>query len=263
MRLRCGGIPTLMVLLIVILTAGCASTPAQAPGELANRDPLENYNRRMYAFNDALDRAFIKPLARGYQLITPSIVDRGVSNFFANIDDITVAVNDLLQAKFAQAATDTGRFLINTTLGIGGLFDVASSLGLEKHDEDFGQTLGYWGVPSGPYLILPLLGPSTLRDAPTLVAARYTTPWPYLDLATIEQRGIDLLAAVDLRADLMGAEKVVNQMALDRYATIRDSFLDRRLNKVYDGNPPLSEQSFDPIKELEMLEELESLDASQ
>ncbi len=249
----------------LLLLAGCAANPkppqdrtTALPG--SERDPWEGYNRRMYAFNDTLDQAFIKPLARGYHLLTPDLVEQGIGNFFANLGDVKVVVNDLLQAKFAQAAADTGRVLVNTTVGIGGLIDVASMIGLEKHDEDFGQTLGIWGVPSGPYIILPALGPSTLRDAPAAAVDRYTLPWPYLNLTTAEQRGIDLTQGLDLRVGLMAIEKTIDEMAFDRYATIRDSYLDRRRNQVYDGRPPTAAGGFDPIKELEMLEELEMLD---
>ncbi len=248
---------------LCVLLLGCASTAKKPSQATPERDPWQGYNRRMFAFNDALDRAFIKPLARGYQLVTPTVVDQGISNFFSNLNEVTVVVNDVFQLKFGQAAADTGRFLINSTVGIAGFFDVASMLGLEKHNEDFGQTLGYWGVPAGPYLVVPVLGPSTLRDAPTFLVDRYTTLWPYVNLDTAEQRGIDLISGIDLRADLFAAEKALSEIGFDRYATLRDAFLDRRLSKVYDGNPPQSQQAFDPFQELEMLEELEELDGTE
>ena len=148
---------------------------AAVQAEENNPDPWEGFNRSVFEFNEVLDRNVAKPLAQGYQYITPKPVDDSVTNFFSNLEDVLVIVNDVLQLKFGQALSDTGRVLINTTVGFFGLFDVASKIGLEKHNEDFGQTLGYWGVGSGPYLVLPVLGPSTLRDAFGTGAGSYSS----------------------------------------------------------------------------------------
>lgn len=160
---------TCLKLLLLTLTfsifTGCASNKNLDDPD----DPFESYNRAMFSFNDNVDQYVLKPVAKGYQYIAPTPVQKGVSNFFSNLDDVLVLVNDLFQFKFGQAASDTGRILINSTLGLLGLIDWASDLGLDKNNEDFGQTLGYWGVPSGPYFVLPFLGPSTIRDTSGLV----------------------------------------------------------------------------------------------
>ena len=217
--------------LLVSLLSGCASTNAPPA------DPLEGLNRGTYAVNDALDRAILKPIAQGYQTVTPQFVRSGVSNAFTNLGDVSVAVNSLLQGKVANAASDAGRFLINSTLGVLGLFDVATPMGLEKHDEDFGQTLGKWGVGSGPYLVIPLLGPSTLRDAAgrgvdsQLGWARQVDHIPTRNTAT----AVEL---VNVRANLLGAGESLDQAALDKYQFLRDAYLQRRLRAVYDGKAP-------------------------
>ena len=201
-------------------------------------DPFESYNRSMYAFNDNLDTYAIKPVAEGYKAITPDIVDTGISNFFSNIDDIVVVINDLFQFKFHQALSDTSRIVFNTVLGLGGLIDVASEFGLPKHNEDFGQTLGYWGVGSGPYLVLPLIGPSNIRDT----GGFSVDTLAFDPLANIpdktERYGAIGLKYIDIRADLLSATNVIDETAVDRYAFTRDAWKQRRKNLIYDGNPP-------------------------
>ena len=213
-----------------ITLTGCASTHAKNPA-----DPLESFNRGVYQFNDAVDKAIAKPVAQGYNAAMPVPGKIMVSNFFSNLDDVIVTANDLLQFKFAQAASDGARFLINSTFGVFGLLDVAHRL--EKHNEDFGQTLGYWGVGSGPYIVLPILGPSTLRDGVGL----------YVDSRPSKLRRVDhmrsrnqlyLTKAINRRAQLLDQEKVLDEAALDRYEFIRDAYLLRRQSLVYDGNPP-------------------------
>ncbi len=232
---------SLRVLLLAgsLVLGGCATN-----AEFADpRDPLEPFNRAMYSLNDMLDRAFFKPLAQGYQLIVPTPVDKGVTNFFNNLEDVTTAVNNLLQLKVGRAANDLGRVVVNSTLGIGGLFDVASNMDLPRHDEDFGQTLGTWGVASGPYLVLPIIGSTSGRDAVGVVVDWFTDPVTYVQDDTVRWslRGLDF---VDTRADLLSASRVVDQAALDPYAFVRDAYLQRRLNAVYDGNPPEPEEDF-------------------
>ncbi|MFT5658937.1 MAG: phospholipid-binding lipoprotein MlaA [Gammaproteobacteria bacterium] len=235
-------ISALLCLSAVFLT-GCATLD----GPTDPSDPFESYNRSMDSFNNKLDRYVLKPVAIGYDTVTPSPVQKGVSNFFSNLDDVLVIFNDLFQFKFKQLASDTGRLVINSSLGIFGLIDWASDIGLNKHDEDFGQTLGYWGVSSGPYLILPLFGPSTIRDTGGLITdSSYLNPinnevheeWQYPARDTSTATSLSVVKAVDSRARLLKAEGILNEAALDRYIYIREAFLQQRLNLVHDGNPP-------------------------
>lgn len=209
---------------------GCASTHARNPA-----DPLESFNRGVYQFNDAVDKAIAKPVAQGYNAVMPVPGKMMVSNFFSNLDDVIVTANDLLQFKFAQAASDGARFLFNSTFGVFGLFDVANRL--EKHNEDFGQTLGYWGIGSGPYIVLPILGPSTLRDGVGLYADSRPSKLRRVDHIRSRNQ-LYLTKAVNRRAQLLDQEKVLDEAALDRYEFIRDAYLLRRQSLVYDGNPP-------------------------
>lgn len=238
----------LLILLAFLSMGGCATVE----GPRDPRDPWEGYNRAMFEFNDAVDRAVVKPMAKGYRAITPDPVDKGVTNFFSNLDDVRVALYNLLQLKPKAATQDIGRVVWNTTVGLLGIIDVASELGLPKHDEDFGQVLGYWGVPSGPYLVLPLFGPSTVRDAPGIYA-----DWQFSAIQDFwgypEEYYIAALNLLDKRADLIPFEGVADEIAFDRYITIRDAYLQRREYLVYDGNPPQAE---DPLlQELKMLDE--------
>jgi phospholipid-binding lipoprotein MlaA len=235
---------TLLLLLISLLGSGCATV--QAPDE---RDPWEGFNRAAYAFNDDLDRTILKPLAKGYQKVVPEPINNSVTNFFSNLDDVVVLANDLLQFKFEQSLSDLSRITVNTLVGIGGLFDVASHMDLPKHNEDFGQTLGYWGVGSGPYLVIPFLGPSTVRDGLAL-----PVDWQLDPLAQVEDNntywGAIALRTVDSRAGLLRASRILDTAALDPYTFMRDAYLQRRQNLVYDGNPPKSAiDEFDPFSE--------------
>jgi len=227
------------LLVVSLALAGCASTGGGDP-----RDPWEGLNRNTFAFNDTLDRAVMKPVAQGYEKVVPAFAREGVNNFYSNIEDIGTSLNNLLQGKVAEGLSDAGRFVVNTTLGIAGLWDIATPLGLEKHDEDFGQTLGWWGVPPGPYFVIPFLGPSTVRDAP---AKAVEPSWYY----TYEYGanhwywtwwGVD---KVRTRANLLKAETVLEQAALDRYTFVRDLWLQRRRNAVYDGHPPPEKDDLD------------------
>ncbi len=225
------------LIIAALLLNGCATTSQSG-------DPLEGYNRAMYSFNDLADRAVIKPIAKVYDAVTPDPISQGVSNFFSNLNEITVILNDLLQFKFSQAADDTGRFLLNSTVGFAGVFDVAGYAGHQKHNEDFGQTLGAWGVNSGAYVVLPFFGPRTMRDSVGLVADVYTDPVPYIDHVPTRNQ-VAATRIVDSRANLLHAEKVLDQAALDEYAFVRDAYLQRRQNLVYDGNPPEEDDDFD------------------
>jgi len=222
------------VLIMAILIGGCASVP---DGEGDPSDPLEPYNRGMHQFNTDLDNALVKPLAKGYQAITPEPVDRGVTNFFNNIADVTSAVNNLLQFKLSRFGSDVTRVAMNSTVGILGFFDVATNMGLPSYKEDAGQTLGYWGADRSPYLVLPLKGPSTLRDTVGLVADILVDPFFSLEEDTIYW-GFIAVRTVDTRADLLTASKILEEAAIDPYAFVRDAYLQRRRSQIYDGNPP-------------------------
>jgi phospholipid-binding lipoprotein MlaA len=226
-----------VVALILGLSLGLSGCATIEDDYRDPRDPLESYNRAMHTFNDELDKAIIKPIAEGYRAITPKPVDRSITNFFANLDDVTSAINNLLQFKLHRAASDVGRILVNSTIGILGFFDVASNMNMQKYDEDFGQTLGTWGVGPGPYFVLPILGPSSIRDTFGLVADWYTDPVSYVEDHDVRY-GLIALRGIDARADLLTASKVLDEAALDPYSFTRDAYLQKRRNDVYDGNPP-------------------------
>ena len=205
-------------------------------------DPFESFNRSMYAFNETLDEYAMKPIAEGYQAITPDAVDTGITNFFSNLNDVLVLINDLLQLKIDQALATSARIVFNSTFGLFGIMDVATDFGLAKHDEDFGQTLGYWGVESGPYLVLPFFGPSSVRDGIGFVVDSFAEhDLVYDDMSTKDATGLIAVKYIDIRADLLKAKDIVDETALDPYAFIRDAWVQRRQNKVYDGNPPEDE----------------------
>lgn len=216
------------LLVAVLLLTGCAG--ARNPG-----DPLEPLNRGIYRFNDSIDKAVIKPVAQGYSAVMPLPGKIMVGNFISNLNDVLVTANDLLQFKFTQAASDGARVLFNSTFGVFGLFDVAHRL--EKHKEDFGQTLGYWGISPGPYLVLPLLGPSSVRDATGLYVDRLASvPYNISHMRTRNQ--YYAASGIHRRSALLDQEKVLDVAVIDRYEFIRDTYLLRRKNLVYDGNPP-------------------------
>jgi phospholipid-binding lipoprotein MlaA len=223
--------------LVLLMGAACCSSAYAADVDVDPRDPWERYNRDMYRFNEALDRSFFQPLARGYNAITPDPVNRGITNFFNNLEDVRSALNNLLQFKFGRALSDVGRVAVNSTAGLLGFMDVASNINLPRYNEDFGQTLGAWGLSSGPYVVLPFFGPSSARDGVGVVVDWFTDPVILIDNQWLRwsMRGLDI---VDTRADLLYASRVLELAALDPYAFIRDAYLQRRQDLVYDGNPP-------------------------
>jgi phospholipid-binding lipoprotein MlaA len=234
----------LPALLACLLATGCATVPNGKPDP---RDPLERYNRWMFGVNDAVDRGVLKPAAQAYVKVLPPPVRRSVGRFFGNLSYPRTVVNDLLQAKFADGTQDAARLVVNTVLGLG-FFDPATRMGLDRHNEDFGQTLGRWGMPSGPYLMLPLLGPSTVRDAFGRVPDEYTTGRHYFKDSAVRW-SLNALDAVDQRANLFDAETVTSQ-SFDRYAFIRNAWLQRREYQVRDGNvdePALDDEA--PVAE--------------
>jgi phospholipid-binding lipoprotein MlaA len=220
-------------LLLLCLQTGCATLPGPAtPG-----DPLERMNRATYRFNDAIDRAVLKPVAKGYRKGVPRVIRTGISNVLGHLVFPATIVNDLLQLKLKAAAADIGRFVLNSTLGLGGLLDPATDAGIPRNDEDFGQTLGRWGVPPGPYLVLPLLGPSTLRDTAALPVDWAGDP-VYEHTPVRERNGLTVTRTVGRRADLLAASRTLEEAALDRYVFLRESSLQRRRSLIYDGRPP-------------------------
>lgn len=212
------------------MLAGCATSGNP-------KDPIEGFNRAMFGFNEGLDKVIIKPVATGYEAVLPDPIQTGVANFFSNIADLMIGVNNLLQGKPVQAASDAGRVLVNTTVGFLGLIDVASSLGLEKHEEDFGQTFGRWGVGDGAYVVLPFFGPRTARDTVGLVFDVATDPVAHVD--HVPTRNVLLATRViSDRAELLKADKIIEEAALDKYSYVRDAYLQRRQSLIHDGNPP-------------------------
>jgi phospholipid-binding lipoprotein MlaA len=220
--------------LILALGTGLACGNAVADDE---RDPFEGFNRAVFAFNDGLDKVLIKPVARGYEAVLPGLVRNGVSNVYGNIADLMISVNSLLQGKPADAVGDAARFAFNSSFGIFGVFDVATEMGIEKHEEDFGQTFGRWGAGTGPYLVLPVYGPRNVRDAIGMVLDSATDPVGGINHVPT-RNSMTAIRLINERANLLPADKIIEEAALDKYSYIRDAYLQRRRSLVYDGRPP-------------------------
>lgn len=244
------------LLLSPLLLVACA-TPAN------HYDPLEPMNRKVYAFNSTLDKAVLKPVAEGYAAVTPRPVRTAVGNFFGNLSDAYSGASNFLQGKWRQGTTDVGRVLINTTLGLGGLIDIASMApSLPKRNEDFGQVLGHWGVGSGPYLVLPVLGPKTLRDSVDYVGVYYTDPGIHIN-DTLLGYGLTGLRVIDTRANLLSVEETMQAAAFgDEYTFVRDGYLQRRYSLVWDGRPPEPLQLGEPLELDEEEIDVKDLDMS-
>ncbi|HYD94250.1 MAG TPA: VacJ family lipoprotein [Noviherbaspirillum sp.] len=223
------------MLAAAVTLAGCASTNP--------RDPFEQFNRAMFRFNDAVDQAAVKPAAEVYSTL-PTFVQIGVGNFFGNLEDGWTAVNNLLQGKLADGMSDVMRFTFNSTFGLGGLLDIGTEAGLPKHREDFGQTLGKWGVKPGPYIVLPILGSSTLRDVVAIPVDAQGDLWYNAYPVRVRNFGA-AVRVIDQRAIVLDASNLVEEAALDRYQFVRDGYLQRRQSKVYDGDPPETSYEFD------------------
>lgn len=229
-----------LVLCFAFFVSGCAT------GFNANpKDPFESMNRSVSSFNDTVDDNVLKPVATGYRDHTPELVRKGVNNFFRNLSDVWSTVNNGLQLKGRETAESGMRVVVNTVFGIYGVFDVASEIKLQRHPEDFGQTLGYWGVPSGPYVVLPLLGPSTVRDTASLPVDTTGDFVRQHDAVALRNAAMGV-RIVDKRANLLHASDILAGAAIDRYSFTRDSYLQYRRNQVYDGNPPDEDQLVDP-----------------
>ncbi|MGZ8264327.1 MAG: MlaA family lipoprotein [Burkholderiales bacterium] len=225
------------IVLLMSFLGGCATGTNP-------RDPLEPFNRGVYQFNETLDKVIFKPVAQGYRAVLPQFVRSSNSNFFSNINDVVVLFNNLLQGKFTSAVSDFGRIAINSTIGVLGLFDVASEAGIEKHDEDFGQTLAVWGVHDGPFIMLPFFGPSTGRDAVGRIGDYFTDPVSYID-PNHTRNQLWGTRVVNRRAELLDASTILETAALDPYEFVRDAYLQRRRNLIYDGAPP-TEKDLEP-----------------
>jgi phospholipid-binding lipoprotein MlaA len=217
-----------------LLIAGCAATPSRV-------DPLEPWNRAMYSVHEVVDGNVVKPVAEAYVKYTPEIIRTGISNFFGNIEDLFVGINNVLEGDANRAGDDFGRVLLNTTFGLGGIFDLASMMGIERHTQDFGITFGKWGIPQGPYLFVPLVGPSTVRDGTGTLIRAYLGPTTYIFTDIPVRNVVYGIGYLNLRADALGAEKMVDTAALDRYRFIRNAYLRARRYQVYDGKPPPEE----------------------
>lgn len=232
-----------LLVLAAIILSGCATVPADSGND--PRDPIESFNRQVFEFNDIVDRALLKPVAQAYEFVLPEPVRDCLSNAFSNLREPSNAVNNLLQGKPADAISDTCRFVVNTTIGLLGCFDPARQMGLEKHSEDFGQTLGRWGAGTGPYLVIPIFGPSNVRDAIGIFGVE-----PFLDLNfyidDVRVRNWILgTRIVNQRAELLQTDDLISGAALDKYRFIRDGYLQRRRSLVYDGNPPRAADEID------------------
>lgn len=227
----------LPIVLAASLLGGCATT-ANNPN-----DPFEGFNRAMFTVNEGLD-AVIKPIAQGYDYAAPQPVKTGIGNFFGNLWDVLTALNNLLQGKGGDGISDVGRVLVNSTIGIGGVFDVASEMGLEKHSEDFGQTLGTWGVGEGPFLYWPIIGPRTTRDTLGWVVDSYTDPVWYVNNVPLRNSMVGV-RYIDMRASLLPTDKIVEQAAFDKYSYIRDAYLQYRRSEINDGQAPAAKRPED------------------
>ncbi|MEM8984303.1 MAG: VacJ family lipoprotein [Pseudomonadota bacterium] len=243
MMFRAVHIPRVILLIALAVLTGCAA--ARPPGgkySEADYDPWEPLNRNVTVFNDRLDRYALRPLAVGYRKVTPTFARNGLTNFFNNLGYPVVFINDFLQGKLAQGGRDLARFGLNSTLGVGGFFDFASRVGLEANNEDFGQTLAVWGVPAGPYIVLPFLGPATLRDGPALGAGFALDGRNFLGGSSLQDKLL-VLDVVNARSNLIAAEGLLAD-SFDTYITLREAWLQRREFLIHDGDPPAPEDEF-------------------
>jgi phospholipid-binding lipoprotein MlaA len=215
-----------------LFAAGCATTSGLQSSEI---DPYEDFNRSVFGFNKLVDEYVAEPVVEAYTFITPRFVQTGVGNFFSNLKDINVVLNDIMQAKFLQSGEDTGRFLLNTTVGLGGFFDIASEIGLVKHEEDFDQTFAVWGIPQGPYLVLPFLGPTTGRGMAGGVLDAAANPSTYVGAP------IQLINMLNARANADGSLKLIDEAALDPYVFTRESYLQFRKHLITDGQSAITD----------------------
>jgi phospholipid-binding lipoprotein MlaA len=240
----------LTVILACALLGACGTNGKTTPPENRSAaDPWEPTNRRIDVFNTNVDKISLKPIAKGYRKVVPSLARRGISNFYANLMTPYVALNNLLQGKGGAGLSDIGRFVMNSSIGLLGILDVAAKVGLEQHNEDIGQTLAVWGVGDGPYVVIPFFGPNTFRDALALPFDFLGNPLYYYQNASVRDKLL-VLQVIDLRTRLLNAERFLDESA-DPYITLRESYLQNRNYNVYDGNPPLDDfyDEFEDIEE--------------
>jgi len=223
----------------LIIISGCASKQTIEQGDVL--DPFEPVNRSIYRFNELADKYVARPVAKGYQFIAPSVIRTGVTHFFDNLSYPVDIINAVLQGKFKQAGLDTSRLVINTTIGVLGFMDPATDVGLAKHDEDFGQTMGVWGIPDGPYIMVPFFGPRTIRSGVGDLADLYVNPQFQLFSSSVQTK-LNIFWLIHQRSRLIGIDEEI-QRAFDRYAFVRDAYMQNREYLLYDGNPP--EEEFD------------------
>jgi len=228
-----GPISTLAMMVLLAALSGCAGPQAKSD---ASNDPMEPANRAFYSLNEGLDRGLVKPIAEAYDKVTPRFARTAITNFFDNLLYLNVILNSFLQGKLDQGFSDAGRFVVNSTLGIGGLFDVATGMGMSMHNEDFGQTLAVWGVNAGPYVYLPIKGPNSGRDLPDLITSALLNPLTYISGGILLP--IQALRIISLRANLLDETRIRDEAAVDPYSFTREAYLQRRQYLIYDGNPP-------------------------
>ena len=233
---------TVRLSLSLLLVATCCACTSIPPEQRTETDPWEPMNRSIYRFNDAVDKSTLRPLAKGYQAITPSVVRTGIGNFFDNLSTPASIINNFLQGKPSRGLSETARFVVNSTVGIGGLLDVATASGVEEYDEDFGQTAAVWGIPEGPFVMLPLLGPRNLRDALTLPLDMAANPIYHYDNSSVKDP-LQVLRIVDLRYQLLTIEKLLDG-SKDPYVTLRESYRQNREFEIFDGDPPEDEDDY-------------------
>ena len=238
---------SLSLFVALALTSGCASQPAAPPEERSVADPWEPLNRQIHGFNSGLDNVTLKPLAKGYQAVVPQVIRTGIGNFSANLRTPLNMVNQLLQGKGKDGLSEAGRFLANSTFGLLGLFDVATDMGLEQKNEDFGETFAVWGVPDGPYVVIPVLGPRTLRDAAAMPLNFLGDLLIHYDNSPVRDR-IYFVRLVDVRERLLSADSLL-EGSTDRYIAIREAYLQNRRYRIYDGLPPEDDDFYDDFME--------------
>lgn len=232
---------SIAIVSLLAIAGGCATT-----GSADARDPLEGFNRSMHGFNTFMDKAVFDPVGKVYKTVVPNPLDRGITNFFSNIGELSVIANNILQLKLTRAASDVARFIVNSTMGIGGLFDVATGMGLPRHDEDFGQTLGHWGIGSGPYLVAPFFGPTTFRDALGFGVDSLLNPVTYVDPDAV-RAGLMSLNYIDFKTDNKSARSLIGEASVDEYEFLKNAYLDRRRSLVSDGAvEPMPEMEAEP-----------------
>ncbi|MDH4107300.1 MAG: VacJ family lipoprotein [Gammaproteobacteria bacterium] len=236
-----------LLLGLTILLGACAGNPPAPKEARSAADPWEPLNRPIHSFNSAYDAVLLKPIAKGYEFVVPSFMRQGVTNFSRNLREPLHAINNLLQGKGGAAMNDVGRFMLNSTFGVLGIFDWATGAGIERSEEDFGQTLAVWGVPAGPYIVVPFLGPNTLRDALMIPLNLLADPLLHYDNSSVRDK-LYVLRLVDVRQRLFVADDLLKD-SKDRYITIRESFLQRRTYQIYDGNPPVNDEFYDDFLE--------------